>query len=136
MSYGVSAALQTSIYERLTSDLALATLLGDAVYDAVPPGTPAGTFVLLGPEEVTDKSDASGRGAEHQIRISVVSAAAGFAQAKQVAGAVSDALLGAPLALDRGRVVGIWFQKASAAKPAGGGSARRIDLSFRVRVED
>lgn len=135
MSYGVSAALQASIFTRLATDPGLTGLINGAVYDAVPPGTPPGTFVLLGPEEVVDKSDASGSGTEHQIRIVVVSAAAGFARAKQVAGAVSDALLGAPLLLDRGRVVGVWFQKASAVKPSGGG-ARRVELSFRVRVED
>lgn len=136
MSYAVAAALQAAVYARLTADAALRALIGTAVYDAVPPGTPPGTFVVVGPEEALDRSDASGRGAEHRLRISVVSAAAGFQTAKEVASAVSDAMLSLPMpTLGRGRVVGLWFHRAVAARVAQGG-ARRIDLTFRVRVED
>ena len=44
----------------------LPALAGVAIYDAVPP-SPAGTFVLVGPEEVRDASDKSGAGAEHRL---------------------------------------------------------------------
>lgn len=136
MSYAVAAALQAAVYARLAGDPAVSALAGDAVFDAVPPGTPPGTFVVVGPEEVLDRSDASGAGAEHRIRITVVSAAAGFQRAKELAGAVSDALLeGSMPPLRRGRVVGLWFQRAVAARTRTTG-ARRIELFFRVRVED
>lgn len=130
MSYGVAAALQAAVFQRL-----VALLPGVAVHDALPPGAGSGTFVLLGPEEVLDASDGTGRGAEHRFVVSVISDATGFLAAKEVAVAVSDALVDAPLALDRGRLVGLRFLKAQARR-LDQGAARRIDLRFVARVED
>lgn len=136
MSYATAAALQAAVFSRLSRDPAVQPLVGRAIYDAVPPGTPPGTFIVVGPEEVTDRSDATTAGAEHRLKITVISNAAGFQYAKEVAGAVSDALLeGAPPELARGRIVGVWFQRAEAARVRSSG-ARRIDLIFRVLVED
>lgn len=131
MSYGAAAALQAAIYQRLTAAVPLA---GVPVYDAVPPGVPVGTFVLIGPEDVIDQSDKSGGGAEHRLIISVISDAAGFQAAKAVAVAVSDALVGAALILARGRLVSLRFVRA-AARRKDEGDVRRIDLTFRARVE-
>jgi hypothetical protein len=36
MSYGVAAALQAAVYQRLAADAALADLVGEAIYDVVP----------------------------------------------------------------------------------------------------
>ncbi len=130
MSYGMAAALQAAIFQRLSDSLP-----GVAIHDAIPPGGGTGTFVLLGPEEVIDASDQTGGGAEHRLAISVISDAAGFAAAKEVAVAVSDALADAPLALSRGRLVGLRFLKAQARR-LDRGAARRIDLRFAARVED
>jgi hypothetical protein len=49
---------------------------------------------------------------------------------------VCDALEGAALTLDRGRLVGLWFERASARRTGTGGAIRQIDLRFRARVED
>ncbi|MFD1912136.1 DUF3168 domain-containing protein [Halodurantibacterium flavum] len=133
MSYGSGAALQAAVFQRLRADAALAALVGEAVHDAMPPREAAGTYVALGPEEVRDASDATGGGAEHRFVISVVSDGAGFLVAKEVAAAVTDALTGADLTLDRGRLVGLWFQRAVARRVADG---RRVDLTFRARTED
>ena len=136
MSYAPSAALQAAIYARLSTDAAVQPLVGNAIHDAVPPGTPPGTFIVVGPEEVLDRSDATAAAAEHRLKISVVSNASGFQHAKEVAGAVSDALLRRPVPpLARGRVVGLWFHRAEATRVRSTG-ARRIDLTFRVLVED
>ena len=135
MSYAMAAALQAAIYQRLRGSSEVGALVGNAVLDAVPARAAPGLYVLIGPEEVIDRSDKSGRGAEHRLVISVVSDAAGFHAAKSVAVAVSDALADAALVLSRGRLVGIWFQKA-VAKRTGPAEARRIDLTFRARVED
>lgn len=135
MSYASGAALQAAVFQRLAADAALAALVGTAVYDAVPPGTVTGTYVSLGPEDVRDASDATGGGAAHDFTISVVTDASGFLQAKAVAVAVSDALTGAPLVLARGHLVGLWFLKARARRVQTG-EMRRIDLSFRARIED
>lgn len=135
MSYGVGAALQAAIFQRLSADTALDALVGEAIYDAVPPGTVSGTYVSLGPEEARDRSDMTGRGAEHDFVISVVTDAAGFQTAKAVAAAISDVLIDAPLVLGRGSLVGLWFLRARARRVEDG-DVRRIDLAFRARVEE
>jgi Protein of unknown function (DUF3168) len=129
MSYSGAAALQTAVYQRLTSDPALA---GVAIYDAVPP-QPAGLFVLVGPEEVRDLSDVSGAGAEHLLAVSVISTRPGFLSAKDIAVKVSDRLVGASLTLSRGALVSLLFLRARALR-IDEGEVRRVDLTFRARV--
>jgi len=136
MSYGVSAALQAAVFQQLVADAQVGTLSGGAIYDAVPSGTVPQTYVTLGPEEVREASDKTGQGTLHRFTVSVVSEAAGFGAAKTLAGAVCDALDGAALLLDRGRLVGLWFERASARRTGTGGAIRQIDLRFRARVED
>lgn len=135
MSYGAAAALQAAVYQCLTSDVALTQLVGSAIYDAVPPGDLPELYVSLGPEDVRDRSDKTGGGAVHVFTVSVVSSAAGFASAKAAAVAVSDALVDAPLALSRGALVALAFDKARARRVQDG-DIRRIDLTFRARVDD
>ena len=129
MSYGVASALQAAVYQRLSG------VAGVAVYDAVPPGGAVGTFVLIGPEDVRDASDKTAHGAEHRLVISVVTDEAGFQAAKAVAVAVSDALVDAEMVLTRGVLVSMAFLRA-VARRVSNGSGRRIDLTFRARVED
>lgn len=135
MSYGVSTALQQAVFQHLAADPAIATLVGTAIYDAVPPGIVAGTYVSLGPEDVRDASDGTGHGALHEITVSVVTDAAGFSAAKAVATAVSDALVDASLSLDRGALVYLNFHRARARRVQDA-DVRRIDLKFRARVQD
>lgn len=136
MSYGMAAALQGAVYQHLLADTAVNALVGDAIYDAVPAGDVTTTYVSLGPEEVRDRSDKSGVGAVHRFTISVVTQSAGFGAAKEVAAAITDALEDADLVLSRGRVVGLWFERASAKRSGTAGRIRRIDLRFRARLED
>ena len=131
MSYQAAAALQSAVFGALSVAPALA---GVAVVDAMPPGTTPGTFVLIGPEVVVDQSDASGSGAEHRFTVSVISDATGFMTAKTVAGAVSGVLLAGGISLTTGHLVSIGFQRA-VARRLDEGTSRRIDLTFRARVE-
>lgn len=133
MSYGMAAALQAAVYQRLLADAGVSALAGVAVYDALPSGSMPQTYVTLGPEDVRDRSDRDGPGAEHRFTVSVFSDGAGFAAVKLLSAAVTDALVGAELSLSRGRLVGLWFERATARLSGG---ARRIDLRFRARVED
>lgn len=135
MSYAVANALQTAVYQTLIGDATITTLVGADVYDAVPFGTVPSTYVSLGPEIVVAASDKSGDGAEHRFTVSVVTDAGGFSGAKSVAVAVSDALHGADMTLSRGTLVSVQFSKAI-AKRAEDGTVRRIDMTFRARVED
>ena len=81
-----------------------------------------------------DQSDGSGPGAEHRMVVSIISDASGFMTAKTVAAAVSDTLLAGGLVLATGHLVSINFQRA-VARRLDVGTVRRIDLTFRARVE-
>lgn len=135
MSYGVSAALQQAVFQQLQNDTVLASLVGGDIFDAAPPGVVPETYVSIGPEDVKDASDGSGIGAVHEFTVSIVSQGAGFRIPKDVAGAVSDALVDAPLVLARGLLVSLNFMRAK-AKRVQDGETRRIDLRFRARVQD
>jgi hypothetical protein len=131
MSYSAAASLQSAIFARLTG---WATLAGVSVVDAMPPGSGRGTFVLLGPETANDQSDKTGRGAEHLLQVSIISDAQGFMAAKTVAGHVSDALVGASLTMATGVLVSTSFVRANARR-LNSGDSRRIDLTFRARID-
>ncbi|HCP81492.1 MAG TPA: DUF3168 domain-containing protein [Octadecabacter sp.] len=135
MSYGVSAALQTAIYQALVADATLAGLVGADIYDALPAGTLPSLYVALGPELVKDMSDKTGAGAVHEFTVSVVTDSAGFATAKQAAAAVSDVLVDAALVLSRGSLVALNFYRAKAVR-VGTADERRIDLTFKAIVQD
>ena len=134
MSYASAAALQAAVYQRLVGDAAVGAPFGAALHDPVPPGPPPTTYLSPGPEDARDRSDKTGAGAEHDFTISVVTDAAGFQGAKALAGAVSDALVGAELVLTRGQVVDLWFLRARARR-VGAADQRRIDMWFRARVD-
>lgn len=131
MSYALSAALQSAVFQHLNNDPGLA---GIAIHDALPSGTVPQTYVLLGAEQVRDRSDVSGGGASHRFNVSIHSDSAGFSSAKQLAATLCDGLINAPLMLSRGHLVGLWFDRAQARRMSDG--SRRIDLRFRARVED
>lgn len=134
MSYGVTAALQTAVYGAMSGDAALSALVGSDIYDAMPNGTLPALYVLLGEESAKDASDQSGDGAWHDMSVAVITDHPGFQSAKMAAAAVNDVLHGAALSLPRGRLVGLWFRKARATRQSDG--TRRIDMTFRARVED
>lgn len=131
MSYQAAAALQAAVFARLSGFPALA---GVSIVDAMPPGTAPGSFVLIGPEQVVDQSDKTGGGAEHRFEVAVISDASGFVSAKTLAGAVSEALVDAGLTLATGTLVSIGFLRATARR-LDGGALRRIDMTFRARIE-
>lgn len=131
MSYQAAAALQSAVYAQLSG---FPALIGVTVLDAMPPGAVPGSFVLIGPEEVRDQSDKSFAGAEHRFEVSVISDASGFMTAKTIAAAVSEALVDAPLVLATGTLVSLRFMKAQAARLEEG-AVRRIDMTFRARID-
>ncbi|MEE4209555.1 MAG: DUF3168 domain-containing protein [Parvularcula sp.] len=135
MSYAIAADLQRAVFAALRRDPGVTGSVGEAIYDVVPPGKIPSTYVSLGPEEVRDHSDKTGRGARHDFTISVVSDAAGFMTAKEAAAAISDALVDAELPLARGRLVSLSFLRAKALRDRDA-QLRRIDLRFRAHVED
>jgi hypothetical protein len=135
MSYALSAPLQAAVYQALSTDADLMTLVGSAIYDAIPTGTLPSLYVTLGPETVQDASDKTGSGTVHQFTVSVITDVPGFSAAKETAAAISDVLHDGMLTLSRGRLVSLLFDRAVAAR-IDGATGRKIDLRFRARVED
>lgn len=135
MSYAIAAALQVAVFQKLAADTAVTQALGDAIYDAVPAGDVPNTYLTLGPEDVRDRSNKTGQGAEHRFVLSVVTTLAGFRAAKAAAGAVTDAIVNADLALERGQLISLRFLRARALRTRSA-DGRRIDLTFRAIVED
>ena len=134
MSYQSAVALQQALFDVLAGDATLAGLLPGGIFDAPAPATPQGTYGVIGVEDVIDRSDVTGPGAEHRVLIEVVSDASGFSTAKVAAARIAQTLPDTQPVLTTGRIVAIWFHQARARRVEGG-SVRRIDLTFRVRVE-
>ena len=137
MNFLASAALQAAVYQALRADAALAALVGDAVFDAMPVQPLSGTHVALGPEDVADAGDMTGGGARHDFIVSVLSGTedtGGFAPVKAVAAAVVEALEDGALTLGTGHLAGLWFVSARARR-ADGGAGRRVDMTFRARID-
>lgn len=137
MSYAAAVALQGAVYQQLQNDVALAEIVGDAVFDAMPVDAPSGVFVSLGPEEAKDAGDMTAPGSQHDFVVSVLSGtdeSAGFGAVKAAAVAVTEALEQGGLMLDVGHLAGLWFLRAKARRVENG-AARRVDLTFRARID-
>lgn len=137
MSYAAAVALQGAVYQQLQNDFALAEIVGDAVFDAMPVDAPSGVFVSLGPEEAKDAGDMTAPGSQHDFVVSVLSGtdeSAGFGAVKAAAVAVTEALEQGGLMLDVGHLAGLWFLRAKARRVENG-AARRVDLTFRARID-
>jgi len=135
MTYAMAAGLQQALYLHLLADPDLNALVGDAIYDAPPRGARPALYVALGDEQVRDRSDKTGAGAQHDVTISVIADAAGYAQVKTIAGVISDTLQDASLLLPRGHLVFLTFQRARARRSRNN-ETRRIDMIFRARLCD
>jgi len=136
MSMKAALALQAAVYAALRESDGLAQLVGDAIFDAAPVTPPAGIHVALGAEDVRDAGDMTGGGSVHDIDVSVISGAGdgGFAGVKAAAAAVCEALEAADLAPEPGGLVGLWFLR-SRARRIENGARRRVDLTFRARID-
>lgn len=136
MSYFSAAPLQEAVFGALQDDASLAALISGRVYDAPPEALQASAtpYVLIGDEQVRDRSSSTHSAARHDLVVSIYSDAAGFADAKAVAGAVSAALDGADLALAAGHLVQLQFFRARTGRKAAPGG-RSIDLTFRALVQ-
>lgn len=137
MTFAISAGLQAALFDKLIGDATLTDLVGTAIYDAPPPAEAgeAPTHVTIGEESVRAAGTKTSAGAVHDLTVTVHSNAEGFDQAKRVAGAICDALVGAPLSLARGHLVALRFiwARAERGRPP---ESRRISLRFRAVVED
>ncbi len=139
MTYALAWPLQEAVYQLLSGDAGVAGFVADRIYDAPPPaeeiGPDTSPFVTLGDEVVEDWSTQTGGGSRHTFAISVHAERRGFADAKQCAGAISDALDGQMPALSRGRVVNARFLDARTRRSQSD-AFRSITLRFQFLLED
>lgn len=136
MTYALAWPLQEAVFGLLSGDAGLAALVS-GIYDAAPQqmAEADGLYVTLGDELAEDWSTATDAGALHTVLISVHAPRRGFSDAKQVAGRVSDLMTGGTMAPSRGLVIQTRFVDARTAR-AENDALRRIDMRFRVTVED
>lgn len=137
MTYSAALALQGAVYRQLREDPGVAHLVGDAIFDAMPADPPGGPYVALGPEQVLDAGDMTARGSRHDFIVSVLGGedqSSGFKAVKEVAVAVTEALERGTLDLAHGHLAGLWFLRANARRDRNG-EARRVDLTFRARID-
>lgn len=136
MSYAGAVFLQAAIWRILRNEPDLQEIVDDAVYDAMPVEPPSGVHVAIGGEDVLDVGDMTAAGARHDFVVSVLDGreAGGFSAVKRAAVVIGRTLEGAAPELDHGRVVAIWFLRAKARR-GGRGGARRVDLTFRARLD-
>ena len=136
MTYALAWPLQQAVHARLLADPAVQAVLGDRIHDAAPQKPRlTETWAVLGDETAEDWSTATDHGAAHLLRITVHAPRAGFAEAKQAAAAICDALIGAELTPARGHVVYLGFRSAETRRSEDD-ALRSIRLTFRVLVED
>lgn len=134
MTLFASAALQEALFAHLSADPEVTALIGAAIYDAPPSGPAPDLYLLIGAEAQQDIGDGTGTLARHDITLSVVGAAPGFAALKSVAAAVTDCLTGADPSLAAGQLVSLRLRKSRALR-VGTAQGRRIDLTFRALVD-
>lgn len=135
MSYLTAPALQEAVFGRLSTDPALVALVGGAIFDTPPQGTPPSEYVLIGAEEARDRSDMTGRATLYRFTVSVVGSDCGFHRIKTIAAAVDAALTSNPPVLGVGHLAGLHFDRARVRRDRTG-SARQVDLRFRALVDE
>src|SRR5690606_1235065 len=114
-----------------------AALVGDAIYDALPASPPAGTHVAIGPEDVAAAGDLTGGGGRHAFTVSGLAGGedtGGFAPVQAAAAEAGAAVEDGAVTLGDGHLVGLCFLRARARR-AGVGAGRRVDLTFRARID-
>jgi len=114
-----SAALQSAIFAALEADTALMAKI-NAVWDEPDTGAPY-PYIVMGDGEVSDRSDKTGRGAQHRFRLDVWSDAAGRMEAKEIMDMAHDVLHDATLSLTNHTLVTIRFASARSRRGFRGG---------------
>ncbi|MEM6944440.1 MAG: DUF3168 domain-containing protein [Pseudomonadota bacterium] len=139
MTAALTWPLQEAVFQVLAAAPEVAAIAPGRIYDAVPPASAEAedipVYAVIGDDTVQEWGTQIDRGSQHLFGISVFATERSFAQAKRLAGAISDVLATVPLTLSRGRVVCISFFSARTRREERD-RLRRIELRFRVLIED
>jgi hypothetical protein len=128
-------ALQQAVFAALTADAGIIALLGSPprVFDEVPRDA-ALPYAVIGDASETDWSTKTDHGASLLFRVQIWSRAAGYQEAKLIAGAVRAALDGAALVLSGATLIDLSFDSTSYARESDG-ITRCAELKFRALIE-
>ena len=134
MPTAASAALRAAIYDALTGNAALTTLLGGPkVYDE-PPRAAAFPYVTLGETRIADFSTGTESAEEHQLMLHAWSRQGGHKEAHLIAGALLQALDDAPLTLTDHTLINLRFAVADIRRE-GDGRTYHAAVRFRAVTE-
>lgn len=115
-----AVSLRAAIRDALVNDSPLVALLGgEKIYDE-PPRDAALPYVTLGEDVIADASTSTEPGGEHALTLHVWSRQGGHREAHVIAGAVLEALVDAPLALDGHHLANLRFLVADVRREANG----------------
>lgn len=119
-------ALQRAVYQTLSADLNLQSLIGDParIYDDPPSGAEL-PYLVIGPTQITDWAGVD-RGLQHDLRLHAFSAYAGRREIKQIMGAVYDALHEVDFTVDGHRLVNVRFVFADAVRRSDAGAYQGV----------
>lgn len=134
MSDPSSLELQKAIVARLKADAAVAALVGDRIYDRVPPAAEF-PYVSLGPGQVVPEYGDCYEADEVIRQIDVWSRAVGSVEAQRIAGTIRAALNDAPLVLSGHRLLEIRVQASSNPLSDPDGATTHVPLSVRALTE-
>jgi len=126
-------ALQKAIFDCLTTDESVNSLVAARIYDTVP-GDTGFPYLTLGEAQVEDWSAGEAEGCEHWLSMNVFSRSGGRAEAKAIMGAVHAALHDAALTLDGFTLVNMRFQSAGTRRESDG-TTWRGTIRFRAVTE-
>jgi hypothetical protein len=129
----ISFSLQQAIFAALSISSDLQALIGNRLFDYVPPDS-AFPYVVLGDGSESDWSTATEDGTEHAIQIDVWSREPGHKEAKQIADAVRAILNNATLTVTGATLVDIRHLDTGFSRESDG-QTFRARLAFRAVTE-
>ena len=119
--------LQAAIYLRLKN-----AMPDVSTFDAVPEDETF-PYIVIGDETATDWSEKIGAGIDASEQVQVFSRADGFAEAKEIAGRVVDALTAGEFEVDGQNLVDLRLEGSETFRDE---EDRRVVLRFTIRLQE
>lgn len=130
-----SLALQGAIVATLKADADVGALVGDRIYDHVPP-TAVLPYISMGPDTTEPDLANCYEGSIHTVQVDAWSEQPGFPEVKRIAAAVRKALVHQPLNMnsDGYRLVGIELETDLVLRDPDGVTSHSV-MTFRAMTE-
>ena len=130
---GTSFALQQAIFAAFSASADLQALVGNRLFDFVPPDSTF-PYVVLGDGNESDWSTSTEDGSEHTVQIDVWSREPGHKGAKQIADVIRAVLNNAALTITGTALIDIRYLSTDFSRESDG-QTFRARLTFRAITE-